>query len=263
MGNPAAKADLPALQMTGVTVVSMQDPRVVVAEEINWTVNTGDYWVIAGFQGSGKSDFLMLAGGLMAPRCGEYRFFGEPMPIFEDARVRERLRLGLVFDSGQLLSRLTIRENVALPLQYHRNRTEPEVDGEVGRILEAMELTTCAENLPGTLARSLQKRAALARALVLKPEVLLVDNPLGGMDLRHTTWWLGLLEQLSRGHPLLDGRPVTLILTSADLLPWKGRARQFALLSAKRLRVLGDWAQMEAAQGELLREMLTEQTQTG
>ncbi len=260
MENPPASSDLPALEMEGVTVVSLQDPRVVVAEEVNWTVNRGDCWVIAGFQGSGKSDFLMLAGGLMAPKAGEYRFFGERMPIFEDSRVKERLRLGLVFDNGQLLSRNTIRENVALPLQYHHNVREQEVDGEVMRILEAMDLTAFADNLPGALARSVQKRAGLARALALKPEVLLVDNPLGGLDLRHTGWWLTFLDELSRGHVLLDNRPVTLIVTSADLLPWKSGPRRFALLSNKRLRVLGDWAQVEAAQEELLREMLTEQT---
>ena len=58
------------------------------AEGINWTVNAGDYWVVAGLHGSGKSDFLMLTGGLMAPRRGQYRFFGEEMPIFEEARLK-------------------------------------------------------------------------------------------------------------------------------------------------------------------------------
>ena len=263
MGEPAASPDSPALQMEGVTVASMQDPQVIVAEEINWTVNVGDYWVIAGLQGSGKSDFLMVAGGLSAPKSGQYHFFGEQMPIFEDARLSKRLRLGFVFDSARLLGRLTVRENVALPLQYHHNLTEPQVDGDVMRILEALELASVADNLPSTLARGIQKRAALARALALKPEVLLVDNPLGGLDVRHSNWWLGFLDQLSHGHPLLDGRPATLVIASADLIPWKGRARQFALLGNQRLRVIGDWAQLEAAEEDLLRELLTGQTQTG
>ncbi len=263
MEKSTATSNSPALQMKGIAVASMQDQRTLVAENVNWTVNVGDYWVIAGLQGSGKSDFLMFAGGMSGPRSGEYLFFGERMPIFEDARLKQRLRLGFVFDSGRLFARLTVRENVALPLQYHRNLAEKQVDGEVMEILDALELTAFADALPSSLARGYQKRAALARALALKPEVLLVDNPLGGLDVRHANWWLGFLDQVSHGHPLLGGRPATLVLTSANLVPWKGRARQFALLDNQTLRVLGSWDQVEAAEEELLREMLTGQTQTG
>ena len=258
-----AKAGCPALQMEGVTVVSMAQPRIVVAEDVNWTVNVGDYWLVAGLQGSGKSDFLMLAGGLMAPESGSYQFLGKPMPIFEDARLRDRLRLGFVFDGGQLLSRLTVRENIALPLRYHQQRTEAEIEGTIDRLLEALDLGAWADHLPSGLARNWQKRAGLARALALQPEVLLVDNPLGGLDLRHTNWWVDFLGQLSRGHALLEGRAVTLVITAADLRPWRGHARQFALLNERRLRVLGAWAELEAAGGEALRELLTEETPSG
>ena len=118
---PPAQAGVPAIEMTGVAVGALRDPDTTVAEGINWTVNAGDYWVVAGLHGSGKSDFLMLTGGLMAPRQGRYRFFGEEMPIFEEARLKERLRLGLVFEGGQLFNHLTVAENVALPLRYHHN----------------------------------------------------------------------------------------------------------------------------------------------
>jgi ABC-type molybdenum transport system ATPase subunit/photorepair protein PhrA len=74
---PPAQAGVPAIEMAGVAVSAMRDPDATVAEGINWTVNAGDYWVVAGLHGSGKSDFLMLTGGLMAPRQGRYRLFGE------------------------------------------------------------------------------------------------------------------------------------------------------------------------------------------
>ena len=258
-----ATSEPPVLRMEHVSFGSMLDARALVAEDVNWTVQRGDYWVVAGFQGAGKSDLLALAGGLMAPRNGEYYLLGEQMPIFEDRRLKERLRLGLVFDSGQLLGRQTIRENIGLPIRYHFNKSEAEVEEEVKRWFDAMDLTPFASQLPGSISRSWQKRAALARALTLKPEVLLIDNPLGGLDARHTNWWLTFLDRLQQGHELVDKRPITLVVTSAELRPWKGRARQFALLSGKHLRVLGDWAQMVAAREEMLREMLTEQTQTG
>jgi ABC-type transporter Mla maintaining outer membrane lipid asymmetry ATPase subunit MlaF len=251
----------PAIQMTDVAAGAMRAPEKTVAEGINWTVNAGDYWVVAGLQGAGKSDFLTLAGGLMAPLRGHYLLFGEVMPIFEEARLQHRLRLGLVFDGGQPFNDLTVAENVALPLRYHHNLTRNAAAEEVGQLLEWTGLTPWAERAPGTLGRAWQKRAGLARALALKPEVLLVDNPLGGLDPRHVRWWLDFLDQLSKGHSLMGGRPMTLVVTTADFRPWKGHARQFALLQNQRFVVLGGWGELEAANQELVREVLTEQSQ--
>jgi len=101
MNSASAKANVPAIRMEGVAVGSMRDLDTVVAEEINWSAGAGEYWAIAGLQGSGKSDFLMMAGGLVTPVRGTYRLFGEEMPIFDEERLKERLRLGLVFDGGR------------------------------------------------------------------------------------------------------------------------------------------------------------------
>ncbi len=87
--------------MHGVNIGSIRDLNTTVIEDVNWTVAAGDFWAVGGLQGSGKSDFLMLAGGMMAPVAGAYHLFGEEMPIFEDHRLAERLRLGYVFESGQ------------------------------------------------------------------------------------------------------------------------------------------------------------------
>ncbi len=255
-------AGVPAIEMRNIAVGAMRAPERVVAEGINWTVNVGDYWVVAGLHGSGKSDFLMLTGGLMAPLRGQYQFFGEQMPIFEDARLTHRLRLGVVFDGGQLFNDLTVAENLALPLRYHHNLTRAAAAGQVGELLEQTGLTPWAERAPGTLGRVWQKRAGLARALALKPEVLLVDNPLGGLDPRHVRWWLSFLDQLSKGHSLMGGRPMTLVVTTADFRLWKSHARQFAILQNQGFVVLGGWAELEAANQELVREVLTEQSRT-
>src|SRR6185437_3067110 len=69
--------------------------------------------------------FLMLTGGMMAPVSGTYCFLGEEMPIFEDHRLADRLRLGFVFETGQLFNHLTVSENLSLPLLYHRNLSKP------------------------------------------------------------------------------------------------------------------------------------------
>ena len=244
-----------AIEMRGVSVSSMRDLNTIVVEDVNWSVKHGDWWVISGLQGSGKNDFLTMTGGLMAPASGLYCFLGEEMPIFEDDRLKDRLKLGFVFESGQLFNHLTIAENISLPLRYHKNLSMAEAEGELNRLLELTELGPWADSTPGAMARNWQRRAALARALILRPEVLLLDNPIAGLDLRHRAWWLNLLEQLSRGHEWMDKRPITLIVTTNDLRLWRGGSRQFALLRDKRFVVLGNWEQVEAASDELVREM--------
>ncbi len=251
----------PVIRMERVAFSSLRDVSLVLGEGINWEVRAGDFWVIAGLQGAGKSDFLMLTGGLMPPTAGQYWFCGAKMPIFDDARLKERLQLGLVFEGGRLFNQLTVRENIALPLRYHRNLTAAQAEAEVQSILEATAMTAFADSTPAVLGRNWQKRVGLARALVLKPEVLLVDNPLGGLDSRHANWWLGLLGQLSRGDGLAQGRPMTLIVTAADFRPWKGRAQQFALLEERQFHILGTWTQLEMAGDERVLELLNPEAQ--
>jgi ABC-type transporter Mla maintaining outer membrane lipid asymmetry ATPase subunit MlaF len=230
---------------------------------VNWTVNGGDFWVLAGLQGSGKSDFLMLTAGLMAPLRGRYWLFGKEMPIFEEARLADRLRLGLVFENGQLFNHLTVSENLGLPIRYHRNLTKADAAAEVQAMLEAMDLAPWADSTPGALGRNWHKRVGLARALMLKPEVLLIDNPLAGLDLRHITWWLGFLERLSKGHSLVRDEPLTLAVTTSDLRPWMGLARQFAILKNQQMIVLRNRAELEAANNELVGELLTTEPHYG
>jgi ABC-type transporter Mla maintaining outer membrane lipid asymmetry ATPase subunit MlaF len=244
------------IEMRGVAVAALRDQSLVVAEDINWQVVSGQSWVIGGLQGTGKSDFLMMTGGLMPPLAGTYRLFGEAMPIFEEARLKTRLRMGLVFENGQLFNQLTVTENITLPLRYHLNLPQEEAREQVQPILDSMELGPWADSTPGTLGRNWQKRVGLARALVLKPDLLLVDSPLTGLDLRHIHWWREFLEVLARGHPFFQNKPVTLVVTAADFRPWKNRARQFAVLKNKRLTILGDWSQLESGNAELVHELL-------
>jgi ABC-type transporter Mla maintaining outer membrane lipid asymmetry ATPase subunit MlaF len=248
------------IEMEEVRVASFGDASLTVASGINWRVAAGDYWVVAGLQGCGKSDFLMMTGGLMAPASGVYRLFGERMPIFDEERLPTRLRLGLVFDGGgRLFNQLTVRENVALPLRYHQNLAKSEVEGQVHELLEAVGLSAWADRTPGALGQNWQKRVGLARALILAPEVLLVDNPLAGLDLRYASWWLNFLRQLSSGHPLLHGRPMTLVVSTAELRPWKDQACQFAVLKDQQLAVVGAREQLAQLSGELLQELLPDQ----
>jgi ABC-type transporter Mla maintaining outer membrane lipid asymmetry ATPase subunit MlaF len=203
----------------------------------------------------------MMAAGLMGPAAGTYKLFGETMPIFDEARLATRLRLGLVFDGGQLFNHLTVWENVALPLRYHQDLTKAEAEQAVKKLLVATELEPWADSTPGAMGRHWQKRVGLARALSLEPELLLIDTPLSGLDLRHASWWTHFLEDLSKGWVLGHG-PVTLVVSAADLRPWQGQAHQYAIIRNKTFSVLGTWQQLEAASEELLKELLPARTQS-
>jgi len=246
----------PVVAMRDVALASLHDQRSVIAEPVNWRVAAGEFWVIAGLHGSGKTDFLMLAGGVMAPLRGAYEFLGESMPIFSEERLPHRLRLGLVFDGGRLFNQLTVAENIALPLQYHRNLSPAEVEPALGALLELTGMSSLARKRPSELGRHWQQRAALARALALQPEVLLLDSPLSGLDQREQGWWLGFLGQLSRGHPYYGGKPITLIVTTDTLRDWRWRASRFALLGERRFRPMGDWSSVEQSGDPLVQELL-------
>jgi putative ABC transport system ATP-binding protein len=255
MSAPPATQISPVVEMRGVAVTSIRDLNAVAVEEVDWTVAAGDFWVIGGLHGSGKSDLLMLAGGMAVPARGAYFFHGREMPIFGDEHLAERLRVGYVFEGGQLFNHLTVAENVALPLRYHKNLADAEADTRVRRMLELTGLPPWADSTPGAITRNWRKRAGLARALILQPDVLLLDNPLGGLDSRHRNWWVNFLGELSHGCELTEGKPVTLVVTADDFRPWRNCARQFAVLKNKRLVVLGNWEQVEAAGDELVREL--------
>ncbi len=252
-----------ALEMRGVAFGSMKDQIATVAEEINWTVNAGEFWVVAGPQRSGKSDFLMLTGGLMSPSRGAYRCFGAEMPIYEDERLAERRRLGFVFDGGQLFNHMTIAENVALPLRYHENLTRDEAESRVQAMLELTELSHFADRAPVAIARNWQKRAGLARALLLGPDVLLLDNPLARLDTRHAKWWLNFLGRLARGQTAIRDRPMTLVATGESFRPWRDHASHFALLNDGAFTIIGNRAALEASADTLVRELLAMELPAG
>lgn len=244
------------MEMAGVTVTALNDPQMVMMEDIHWSVGVGDYWVVGGLQGSGKTDLMELAAGLIPPQRGVYRLFGHGMPIYSEHLLAERLRVGLVFDGGNLFNQLTVWENVSLPIRYHKNLTREQAEQQTDAILQTLELTPRRDTMPGALGLNWRKRVGLARALMLRPEVLLLDNPIAGLDVRHRNWWLNFLDQLSAGHALMENRPVTLVATAGDLRPWTDRARQFAILKDKRFIVIGGRPELPGHSEPMLRELM-------
>ncbi len=243
--NATSTPPVVALEMRAVNIGSLTEPNRVVAAGVNWTVTAGDFWVVAALQHSGKTDFLLTAGGILSPAAGDYFFQGERMPLLAETHLAHQLKLGIVFDGGQLLSHLTVAENIALPLRYHQQLSAGEIAARVNELLAVTELTPWANSTPGNVGRSWRQRAGLARALALQPEVLLLDSPLTGLAARQAAWWLRFLDQLARGHASLGGQPMTLVATADDLRPWRGHAGRVACLADGRFEVFRDWKAVE------------------
>ena len=202
---------------------------------VTWTVRAGEFWVVTGSHGVGKSLLLETLAGIRPSRGGEVRWFGT-RPGQPGAASPERpllgVRIGLVFDGGgRVFAAQTVAENLSMPLCYHSGCSPEEALQRTAALRSALELDPFARLPAGRLGRAWMQRVALARALALTPEVLLLDNPVAGMDPSHLSWWCAFLSRLSAGHPAAGGKPMTLILTTDHAAPWSGAGRHFATLA--------------------------------
>lgn len=245
------------IEMHDVNIAALRDASLSVVDNVNWSVLSGEFWVVAGQQYSGKSDLLLHAAGLMLPARGTSRLFGCDPADFAGPQGAGRMRIGFVFADGKLFNRLTLAENIGLPLRYHQNLTDAAARQEVERWLELFELAPFADANPAGVPASWRQRAALARALVLRPELLLLDNPLAGLGVRHRQWLLDFLDGLWRGHDSFGGRPMTIVTTTDDLRGWRHRHRRFAALHQGGFSVLGAWDDEEFARHHAVKELLS------
>jgi phospholipid/cholesterol/gamma-HCH transport system ATP-binding protein len=246
----------PVIEMRSAEVCSMRDTHLTALEDVNWTVAAGEFWVVAGQEQSGKSDLMMMTAGLMTPAKGSYKMFGIETQSFGESELADRLRVGFVFENGQLFNRLTIAENVALPLQYHKDLPPGAAEEKARALLELMGLKPLADITPSNVGLSWLKRAALARTLMLQPELLLLDNPLNGLGAHHAKWWLQFLDQLWRGHESFGGKPMTIVATAEDLRAWKNDARRFAVLREKKFSVLGFWNEVASDDDTIIMQLM-------
>jgi phospholipid/cholesterol/gamma-HCH transport system ATP-binding protein len=256
LGPDRKATEFPAIETIDLAVGSPEALLVCV----NWPVGRGDFWAVGGSSGSGKSELLAVMSGLHRPREGRLKWFGKDAGELRGAELlAARLRLGLLFESGdRLFPHLTVEENIALPLSYHHNLSVAEGCEYVGSLLAATDLIPWAKCPSGHLKPALRRRAALARALANGPEVLLLDNPLAGLNPRESRWWREFLGRLAAGNELTYGRPLTLIVACPDLRPWVNCAKQFALAHERRFLPLGDRAALARREDPPVRELLAE-----
>ncbi len=172
--------ETPAIAVNGL---ECRYGHAVVLSGVSFAVRRGEIFFVIGGSGCGKSTLLRNLIGLHEPAAGTVKFFGESLADAGDARRRELLQtFGVLYQGGALWSSLTLRENVALPLEEYTPLTAAERDELVALKLAQVGLTGYGDHYPAELSGGMRKRAGLARALALDPDIVFFDEPSAGLD---------------------------------------------------------------------------------
>ena len=155
-----------------------------VLDHFNLTLRREESLVVLGRSGSGKSVLIKCIIGLLKPDSGSIEVFDQDVLHLNTHELdRVRVRIGFLFQSNALYDSMTVRENLEFPLRRHWfNQTQPEVDALVEEALENVGLAHTVDMMPAELSGGMRKRIALARTLILKPEIILYDEPTTGLD---------------------------------------------------------------------------------
>ena len=192
---------------------AMSGQTVHALDGINLTIRRGEFVAITGPSGSGKSSLLNLLGCLDRPDAGRYRLEGKDVSQLDDeatSDIRNR-RIGFVFQSFHLLPRLTVLENVLLPLRFSRT-PDPTAPAHAAALLARVGLSDRQDHRPNELSGGQMQRAAIARALLMQPALLLADEPTGNLDSKSADDVLHLFEEVHA-----SGQTVVLVTHDADV----------------------------------------------
>jgi putative ABC transport system ATP-binding protein len=181
-------------------------------DSVDFSVDSGQFVSIMGPSGCGKSTLLHILGLIDTPNEGQYRFLGEDVSSYPEAKravIRKR-GIGFVFQSFNLIEELTVYENIELPLLYAKIPAH-ERQAKIDAVLERMDIGHRRDHLPGQLSGGQQQRVAVARAVVHQPKLILADEPTGNLDSGHGTEVMKILVNLHE-----EGTSILMVTHSPD-----------------------------------------------
>lgn len=192
-----------------------------VLNNVSFSVQPGEIFVLMGPSGTGKSVLLRLIAGLDAPDAGTICINGTPL---KEVKRKNTCVLGLVFQAGALFNSLSIFDNLALYFREHRLCSEKEITDRIERMLAMLNLKGIENQMPSSLSGGMKKRVALARGLLMKPDVLLFDEPTSELDLLTASSIIELIGSVNRR------LGITTVIASHDILLAKSIGHHIGVL---------------------------------
>jgi phospholipid/cholesterol/gamma-HCH transport system ATP-binding protein len=219
---------------------------------ISLVVKRGETLAVLGRSGTGKSVLLRLIIGLETPDSGSVCIHGQDIAGLAIDRMGEiRKRMGFLFQHAALYDSLTVEQNVAFPLQHHRKEmSKSERDGRVRALLGEVGMEKGLTKMPSDISGGMQKRVGLARALVLEPDILLLDEPTAGLDPISSGEIDDLILKLKEEHHMAS------IVVTHDLHSARAIADRLALLNEGDVVIEGSFEELERSDVEFVREFL-------
>jgi phospholipid/cholesterol/gamma-HCH transport system ATP-binding protein len=220
-----------------------------VLRDLAFGIPEGRITAVVGVSGSGKSTLLKTLAGLLPPLSGGFDFAGCPVDYRSEASLRFLYsKIGVLYQGGALLNSLTLCENVALPIRMQYPRMpEDMVQDMVHASLAQVEMAEAADKYPAELSGGMTKRGALARALVLNPDVVFCDEPSSGLDPITSSLLDDLLLRLKETFRM------TLVVVTHELRSIERVADRVLLIDAGSLRFSGDYADLAASRDPFIR----------
>jgi phospholipid/cholesterol/gamma-HCH transport system ATP-binding protein len=214
-------------------------------------VRRGRITAIMGPSGTGKTTLLRLITAQSMPSSGIVSVWGQDVTTLKRGEIYDmRKRMGMLFQNGALLTDFDVFENVAFPLREHTNLTEPLIRTLVLTKLHAVGLRGAAELMPSELSGGMARRVALARAIVMDPELLIYDEPFVGLDPISLGMILRLIRQMN------EGLGITSIVVSHDVKELAAIAHDSYLLSEGRVVASGPPKELLASKQETVHQFM-------
>ena len=223
----------------------------MVLEDITFDVPRGETSAILGPSGTGKSVLLKVIIGLLRPETGQVYIDGEPIVgVREKEVLRIRRKIGVLFQDGALFGSMNLFDNIAFPLIEHTSKTDKEIRNIVLAKSELVGLVNHLHKLPGEVSGGMRKRAGLARALVLEPQILFFDEPDSGLDPVRVAYLDGLINSVH------DETGATFFIISHNIESVKRTAHHLGLLFRSKLVGFGSKEEMMSSKVPVIEQFL-------